>query len=276
MNETYISHSGIKGQKWGVRRFQNEDGTLTEAGKERYGKGERQRLTPDQKKKIAAIAFGIAAAGAVTYMVSTENGRQILTSAGKAIKEKAESPELKEFIDKAAQTTMTKAKESTKRFGKRVTKRARAYTDRIEDAMIDAAMISIGSVVMSSISNKLKTYGDSSNLSPTAKKVLTDSVDAGKKVTSNSVPNALNKEHSKISSVVGAPTKKTINKQSKEYADLFRKQNGDTRDSSEREIIRAMSNAGYDINQIQTYMKKMDNGKIAHSDGSTYFVVRVS
>lgn len=33
-----IEHSGIKGQKWGVRRFQNEDGTLTEAGKERYYK----------------------------------------------------------------------------------------------------------------------------------------------------------------------------------------------------------------------------------------------
>ena len=28
---------GIKGQKWGVRRFQNEDGTLTEEGKRRYG-----------------------------------------------------------------------------------------------------------------------------------------------------------------------------------------------------------------------------------------------
>lgn len=32
----YISHHGIKGQKWGIRRFQNEDGTLTEAGKKRY------------------------------------------------------------------------------------------------------------------------------------------------------------------------------------------------------------------------------------------------
>ena len=34
MNELY--HHGVKGQKWGVRRFQNEDGTLTDAGKERY------------------------------------------------------------------------------------------------------------------------------------------------------------------------------------------------------------------------------------------------
>lgn len=33
-----IMHYGIKGQKWGVRRFQNEDRTLTEAGKERYSK----------------------------------------------------------------------------------------------------------------------------------------------------------------------------------------------------------------------------------------------
>ncbi len=32
-----IEHHGIKGQRWGVRRFQNKDGTLTSAGKKRYG-----------------------------------------------------------------------------------------------------------------------------------------------------------------------------------------------------------------------------------------------
>lgn len=31
-----LYHHGIKGQKWGVRRFQNADGSLTEAGKKRY------------------------------------------------------------------------------------------------------------------------------------------------------------------------------------------------------------------------------------------------
>lgn len=31
-----INHSGLKGMKWGVRRYQNEDGTLTDAGKARY------------------------------------------------------------------------------------------------------------------------------------------------------------------------------------------------------------------------------------------------
>ena len=38
-NELY--HHGIKGQKWGVRRFQNGDGSLKPAGEKRYGVGER-------------------------------------------------------------------------------------------------------------------------------------------------------------------------------------------------------------------------------------------
>ena len=35
-----LRHHGIKGQKWGVRRFQNADGSLTAAGRKRYGDGE--------------------------------------------------------------------------------------------------------------------------------------------------------------------------------------------------------------------------------------------
>lgn len=34
----YLEHHGTKGMKWGVRRYQNEDGTYTDAGRTRYGK----------------------------------------------------------------------------------------------------------------------------------------------------------------------------------------------------------------------------------------------
>ena len=48
MNSNQVSHSGIKGMKWGVRRYQNEDGTLTEEGKKRY---QDQPEQEESKKK---------------------------------------------------------------------------------------------------------------------------------------------------------------------------------------------------------------------------------
>ena len=40
---SYISHHGIKGQKWGVRRFQNPDGTRTSLGKKREREKEKEK-----------------------------------------------------------------------------------------------------------------------------------------------------------------------------------------------------------------------------------------
>lgn len=42
--EAYLAHHGIKGQRWGVRRFQNSDGSLTSAGAKRYAVGPNGKL----------------------------------------------------------------------------------------------------------------------------------------------------------------------------------------------------------------------------------------
>ena len=38
-NEDFLMHYGVKGQKWGERRYRNEDGSLTAEGREHYGIG---------------------------------------------------------------------------------------------------------------------------------------------------------------------------------------------------------------------------------------------
>ena len=77
-DENSLEHHGILGMRWGIRRYQNPDGTLTAEGRERYGgKTHVDELSDDERldlqeagrrdrnKKIA-IGVGITAAVAVT------------------------------------------------------------------------------------------------------------------------------------------------------------------------------------------------------------------
>lgn len=74
-----LMHFGIKGQKWGIRRFQNPDGSLTDEGKKEYMKDSKR--SGGNKGAIAGMAIGgLAAAGLIAKRIIT---KQTLT--GKTI-----------------------------------------------------------------------------------------------------------------------------------------------------------------------------------------------
>lgn len=72
-----LQHYGIRGMKWGVRRFQQKDGSLTPQGRKRYG-GEDG---PERKKLPAAgkAAVGAAAAAGIVltaYLVKRHGAKK--------------------------------------------------------------------------------------------------------------------------------------------------------------------------------------------------------
>jgi len=98
----YLEHHGIKGQKWGVRRFQNYDGTLTNKGKKHKSETDEKRkgLSDKQKEalKIGAITFGALAGTALVavgakYAIEKSNAnltKEMINHYSKLAKEASE------------------------------------------------------------------------------------------------------------------------------------------------------------------------------------------
>lgn len=58
MGNDYLQHYGVQGMRWGIRRYQNEDGSYTNAGKRRYGMN--LDLNDKSRKNVAKIRLGEA------------------------------------------------------------------------------------------------------------------------------------------------------------------------------------------------------------------------
>ena len=75
IKEDFIYHHGRKGMKWGVRRYQNPDGTLTEAGRKRINSSMSSNKIHKRLKKAIRNARGSQNGQANRFMVNTPIGK---------------------------------------------------------------------------------------------------------------------------------------------------------------------------------------------------------
>ena len=131
--EYELSHHGVKGQKWGVRRFQNKDGTLTKAGQKRYDKElakvreEEKRLknAAATKKKIDRLE---ARKAAVEKKKHEDDPEETKTKEKKKSPKKMSEAELKERIARL------KLEKECKDLEKNTTSRGKAFVRDVLEA----------------------------------------------------------------------------------------------------------------------------------------------
>lgn len=263
--ESYLAHHGILGMKWGIRRYRNRDGTLTNAGKERYNSdGHVNRLSPERKQQLAKgakLAAGFAVGVAAGYAISKSDPavlNKLLTNGSK-------------FVADHKGDVISGLKKTGKAVGNRAAKAA----VRAGNAAIDAAMLSIGTIAISKLTKKFEAKEGDSEQQKIAKKVALDSsaaaINSFTKASksggnSNNKGNQLGKdEGSRISSIVGAPKKEPVDRSGSSYQALFKDSAGNNRDADQRAMIKSMASAGYSIDQIQQYLDTL-----GHSGANMY------
>lgn len=107
-----LVHYGVKGQKWGRRRYQNKDGSLTPEGRKRYGSEENfENQYPAEQKAVLTgtkkAVDGAKEINRVSREMNSEHTRKLQKKADKAVEEavrerarKMSDQELREAVNR--------------------------------------------------------------------------------------------------------------------------------------------------------------------------------
>ena len=139
-----LYHHGILGQKWGIRRYQNEDGTLTEAGKRRYAKNKKFQKKID--REIAKKARKAKISGMTDQELQDAINRMQLED------------RYNELLNKRIPV-------ETPTLGDHIKKKGKAFVNKIGDSFVSELGNRIGSNAAKQISKAI--FGENDNNSDT-------------------------------------------------------------------------------------------------------------
>lgn len=140
----YLSHHQVKGGRWGIRRYQNYDGSLTPLGREHYGVGPERGSEFEKKDGKTDIRIGkdVTEVGSIkkSGVNVTVNGKQ-LSGIRANIKQKIQQHSenrAKAAAEKAAAKEEKRKEEEAKKESERLAKEAIAEAERKKQEELEA------------------------------------------------------------------------------------------------------------------------------------------
>lgn len=258
-----LYHHGILGQKWGVRRYQNADGSYTNAGRERYGiaiKGTAQKTTN-------AVKGGVNKATNSVKNMNPETKKKIIAGTTISVGAIATAAYLYKHPDKivdiAAEISSVGFNIRNKEIPKLIDKGKEAAKNSLKNAKKEAVSVgtkALGAVAVKKISDYYeKTIKNDPNMDEDVKLVYKTISDEGigyvkKKTgtTSGGAPSGggsySGKSSSEIQSKVGNPASKhkPIDKSASEWSSFMSRV-----PSEAKPTLKKMAADGYSYEQLQ-------------------------
>lgn len=130
-NSPSLEHHGVKGQRWGVRRYQNADGSLTSAGKKRYGTMDSDKVRKElygQVKKQRAKQYGKSNRWMSNLGIG-ENSKAVLDKLHNERINVEKDPRYKEYVKKLNKTRDESEEAALRKQYKDVADRSEALSD---------------------------------------------------------------------------------------------------------------------------------------------------
>lgn len=154
-----LYHWGVKGQKWGVRRYQNADGSLTPAGKKRLRqevKDERKRLEKAEYERLVK-EYDISGKTNAAYKYGEKHHLDLDDGGGGSAKAGREYMKMWDNIEQLDAKALRNAKKYarnavSRKFGEQTIKDIEAHDNRINNIKMGVAasammLIPLGTVV---------------------------------------------------------------------------------------------------------------------------------